>query len=124
MIGIENLTIPISETKIMTEQEIIKSVINNYNSFLVNTLIILAVIYIILEILSYTKYNENIYLEQLRTLFYNFFGVFAVYESYYFLTANLSKQYITISNYILIVFIVFICVLLIRKVYIHYKKPK
>lgn len=122
--NLTNITLDNVGSKSMTAQDVIKSFCGSYDSFLINTIIILAVCFIVFETASYFIDKEHKYYDYLEKLYNNFTlasGVFFVYEAYYFITKNMSKSNTNIINILLAIFIIFLGVLVIRKVYKHYK---
>lgn len=119
-----NITIENYTAKTITAQEVINSYCGSYDSFMINTIIILAGCFIVFETASYFIDKEHKHYKNLETLYNNFTlasGVFFVYESYYFITKNMSKTNIQYINVLMGVFIAFLLILVIRKVYKYYK---
>lgn len=99
--------------------QVIRDNCQHYSNFLTNTIILCAVLFIIVEILTHIKFNEKItpYILEFKDWVYTFFGLFLCYEGYFFLTNIISETARIIMDWVLKTFAVCLILLMIYTIW-------
>lgn len=103
----------------------------HYNDFLIDTIIICAILFFIIDIipellteLNYKKIKESDFYKHIKNVVFTFYGIFFIIESYIFIDNMLNDSQRNVFRYAIGFLTFFVGLLLLKSSYKYIKSQK